>query len=335
MTAVAETARVRERPVRGWAIVLVQELRDLWLGGRALLLCLGFSALLSTIAYLVATNTDLNFLERREAVSLTLQVATAVGGLLAPRRRRRDQRRAGRGTLETVLLTPVSRREIAVGKLLASLSLWLAAFVITIPYVWFLGRGIDIARDALAAGFVVGTLLAVFLASLGMLISLFSSSNRFGLSLSLFLLLALFAPTQLPTQAEKGWAGDLLIRLDPDERRRALHRQADRQRSLVDAGRDAAPVAAARRDRAHGGGRDPQRSVPGPAWWWFEVRSAVVLLAAISASSSHPAHRPRSRRRHLRQGRPPAHRARVGEKFGFRTTITNNGSATARISWRT
>ena len=149
-------------------------------------------------------------------MSLTLQVATAVGGLLALLAAADAiSGERERGTLETVLLTPVSRREIAVGKLLASLSLWLAAFVITIPYVWFLGRGIDIARDALAAGFVVGTLLAVFLASLGMLISLFSSSNRFGLSLSLFLLLALFAPTQLPTQAEKGWAGDLLIRLDP------------------------------------------------------------------------------------------------------------------------
>jgi ABC-2 type transport system permease protein len=216
MSAVAEAPRLREQKVRGWAIVLVQELRDLWLGGRGLLLCLGFSALLSTITYLVATNTDLNFLERREAVSLTLQVATAVGGLLALLAAADAiSGERERGTLETVLLTPVSRRQIVVGKLLASLSLWLAAFVITIPYVWFLGRGIDIVGDALAAGFVVGTLLAVFLASLGTLISLFSSSNRFGLSLSLFLLLALFAPTQLPTQAEKGWAGDLLIRLDP------------------------------------------------------------------------------------------------------------------------
>jgi ABC-2 type transport system permease protein len=216
VTAVAETARIQERRSRGWAVVLVQELRDLWLGGRGLLLSLGFSALLSTITYLLATNTDLNFLERREAVSLTLQVATAVGGLLALLAAADAiSGERERGTLETVLLTPVSRREILVGKLAASLSLWLAAFVITVPYVWFLGRGIDIVGDALVTGFVIGTLLAVFLASLGTLISLFSASNRVGLSLSLFLLLALFAPTQLPSGAQKGWAGDLLIRLDP------------------------------------------------------------------------------------------------------------------------
>ena len=37
----------------GWLLVLGQELRDLWLGGRGLVLCFAFSILLSVIAYLV------------------------------------------------------------------------------------------------------------------------------------------------------------------------------------------------------------------------------------------------------------------------------------------
>src|SRR4029453_107515 len=64
-------------------------------------------------------------------------------------------------------------------------------------------------------GAVVGTLLSLSLASLGVLISVYASSNRVGLSLSLFLLLALFVPTQLPSSAQKGWLGDLLLRGDP------------------------------------------------------------------------------------------------------------------------
>ena len=47
------------------------------------------------------------------------------------------------------------------------------------------------------------------------MISVFSGSNRFSLSLSLFVLLALFAPSQLPSSAEQGWAGNLLIRFNP------------------------------------------------------------------------------------------------------------------------
>jgi ABC-2 type transport system permease protein len=197
-------------------VVTVQELRDLWLGGRGLVLTFAFSLLLSVIAYLVATNTALNFLEHRETVNLLLQVAIAVGALLALL--------AGadtisgereRGTLESLLLTPVSRLELTAGKLLGALSLWAVAFLVAIPYVWFLGRGVGLVGDALLTGVVVGTLLAVLLASFGVLISVFSASNRVSLSLSLLLLLALFVPTQLPSSAQQGWFGDFLLRANP------------------------------------------------------------------------------------------------------------------------
>jgi ABC-2 type transport system permease protein len=164
----------------------------------------------------VATNRALNFLEQRETVNLTLQVAIAVGGLLSLLVAADGvSGERERGTLESLLLTPVSRLELTVGKLLAALSLWLAAFVITLPYVWFLGRGVGIVGNTIATGAVVGTLLALSLASLGMLISVFAASNRVSLSSSLFLLLALFTPTQLPSAAQSGWFGDLLLRIDP------------------------------------------------------------------------------------------------------------------------
>jgi ABC-2 type transport system permease protein len=62
---------------------------------------------------------------------------------------------------------------------------------------------------------VVGTLLALFLASFGVLISIFAPSNRASLSLSLLVLLALFVPTQLPSGAQQGWLGNLLLRANP------------------------------------------------------------------------------------------------------------------------
>lgn len=206
----------RTAPRRAWTIVGEWELRDLWLGGRGLLLSLAFSVLVSVIAYLVATNKALNFLEQRESVNLTLQVAIAVGALLAlvaAADTLSGERE--RGTLETLLLTPVSRLQLMLGKLGAALSLWLAAFAVTIPYVWFLGRGVGIVGDALATGALVGTLLAVFLVSLGGFVSVFAGSNRVSLSLSLFVLLALFAPTQFPTSAQQGWFGDFLLRANP------------------------------------------------------------------------------------------------------------------------
>jgi ABC-2 type transport system permease protein len=171
-------------------VLLQQELRDLWIGGRGLLLSVAFSLLLSIVSYLVATNRALNFLEQRETVNLTLQVAIAVGALLtllAAADAISGERE--RGTLESLLVTPASRLDIVLAKAVAALSLWLASFAITLPYVWFLGRGIGIVRDAAVTGLVVGFLLAVFLAGFGVVISVLAASYR--------------------------WAGELLLRVNP------------------------------------------------------------------------------------------------------------------------
>jgi ABC-2 type transport system permease protein len=207
---------VQKTPGRAWAIVGEWELRDLWLGGRGFLLTFAFSVLVSALTYLTATNKALNFLEQRESVNLTLQVAIAVGALLAlVAAADTVSGERERGTLETLILAPIPRLQLMLGKLGGAFSLWLAAFAITIPYVWFLGRGVGIVGDALATGALVGTLLAVFLVSLGGLVSVFAASNRVSLSLSLFLLLALFAPTQFPIGAQQGWLGEFLLRANP------------------------------------------------------------------------------------------------------------------------
>ncbi len=199
----------------GWGVVAWQECRDLWLSGRASLLLLLFSGLLSAVTYLAATNRAMNFLEQREAVNLLVQFSVAVGvlvtlvvcadGISGERER---------GTLESLLVMPVSRRAIVAGKLAAGLSLWCGAFVVSTPYVWVLGRGLGIMAKSLILALVVGTVVAVGLAFVGMLISGVSNSNKASLAGSVFLLLILFAPTQLPSGLPQGWFFNVLLRLN-------------------------------------------------------------------------------------------------------------------------
>jgi ABC-2 type transport system permease protein len=61
----------------------------------------------------------------------------------------------------------------------------------------------------------VGTLVAISLSAFGIIVSVLASTNRLSLSVSLFVLLALFAPTLLPAGAKQGWAGELLLRVNP------------------------------------------------------------------------------------------------------------------------
>lgn len=198
------------------AIIAGREIGELWLGRRGLALLLGFSVLLSAITYLTATNQVLNFLEQREAVGLLLQLAIAVGTLvtmlLGADAISGERERA---TLESLLLTPVSGASVLFGKLFAALSWWAAAFALTVPYVWVLGRGVYVAGPALLIGGLAGTLLATALTGLGLVISGRATSNRVSLATSLLVLLALFAPTQLPAGLPANWFGDLLTRVNP------------------------------------------------------------------------------------------------------------------------
>ena len=200
----------------GWTIVARRELADLWLRGRGFALLVAYSVLLSATTYLVATNQAINFIEQREAVGLTLQVAVAVGALLSMLAAadavsgERD-----RGSLETLLLAPIPRWQLLVGKGVSALSLWLAAFAVAIPYVWFLGHGIDLVAVPLTAGLVVGTLLAVAFAGLGLAVSSASATSRVSLAVCMLVLLALYVPTQFPVGATTGWLAELLQRFNP------------------------------------------------------------------------------------------------------------------------
>lgn len=207
---------VRAAPAPAWIVVADRELRDLWLAGRGLVLMLAQSVLLSLTTYLVASNQELNFLEQREAVSLCLQLAVAVGGLLvvlAAADSISGERE--RGSLETLLLTEAPRSSLLVGKGLAAFSLWLGAILVAAPYLWWLGRDVGTFGSALAAGLLVGSLLALAMTGLGLLVSSFSSSNAASLAISFFLLLALYAPSRMPTESQRGWFGELLVAADP------------------------------------------------------------------------------------------------------------------------
>lgn len=215
--AAATTTQPRVSGTRpAWLVVAGQELRDLWLSGKGLALMLAYTTLLSISTYLIATNQELNFLEQREAVSLTLQLAVVVGALLVVLTAADAvSGERERGTLESLLLTPASRRSLLAGKGLAALSLWVGAFALSIPYIWWIGRDVGTFGKALVGGLLVGTLLALVVTGIGLLVTTFSQSNGVSLAISFVVLLALLAPSQLPAEASRGWAGELLQRLDP------------------------------------------------------------------------------------------------------------------------
>ncbi len=180
-----------------WWIVFWRELRDLWVGGKALSLILIYTLLLGIYAYLFASNSELQLLPLKQMVLEIVKAAIFVGlfiCLIVGADTFSGERE--RATLEGLLLTPTSRRQIVVGKFLAAVSPWPVALAVAIPYWVVLAKGDPALGQALLWGPLVGTLLAPAFAGLGMLVSVWCNSNKTSMLVSVGLYLVLILPSE-------------------------------------------------------------------------------------------------------------------------------------------
>src|SRR5215216_2516530 len=105
------------RATPSWIVVTSQELSALWKGGRIPALFVPFSIVLSFMSYLLATNKELSLTPPKEMVYFIVQITLAVGlliSLIIGANAISGERESG--TLESLLVSPVSRRHIILGK---------------------------------------------------------------------------------------------------------------------------------------------------------------------------------------------------------------------------
>ncbi|HEU5260048.1 MAG TPA: ABC transporter permease subunit [Gemmatimonadales bacterium] len=199
-----------------WWIVFGREFHELWIGGRALSLLLIYTLLLGIQTYVFASNSELSLIPPNEMVYETLKGAIAVGlfiSLIIGADSISGERE--RATLEGLLLTPTSRRQIVIGKFLAAASPWPAAFAIAIPYMTVLAQGDEVLRPAILWGAAIGTVLAPAFTALGMFVSFWCNTNKTSLFISLGIYILFLLPAQLPGRAQTGAMGSLLQQVNP------------------------------------------------------------------------------------------------------------------------
>jgi len=198
-----------------WWLVFKREMADLWIGGKAFNLMLIYSVVLGVMVYIYSFNTELSLIPPKEAVYEMLKNAMAVSmfvGLIIGADSLSGER--DRATLESLLLTPASRRQIIVGKFLASISTWPAAYVIAIPYLFVLAQGDEVLGPALFWGAITGTILVIGYTGVGMLVSFWSSSNKVSYFVSLGIYAVLLVPAELPGKSA-GAAGQFMQWINP------------------------------------------------------------------------------------------------------------------------
>ena len=199
-----------------WWLVFTSELHELWMGGKAPVLLLIFSVLLGIMTWVMASNSELSLIPPQEMVYETTKAAIAVGlfiSLIIGADSISGERE--RATLEGLLLTPTSRRQLVLGKFLAGVSPWPVAMLIAVPYMKVLSQGDEVFRYALPWGALLGTLLAPAFTAMGMLTSFWSNSNKTSLFSALGIYILFLIPTQLPGRATTGAMGMLLNQVNP------------------------------------------------------------------------------------------------------------------------
>ncbi len=199
-----------------WWIMLTRELADLWLGGKALYLILAFSILLGIESFVLATNFELSLFTPPEMVFETLksalQVSLLIGLIIGSDSISGERERA---TLEGLLLTPASRRQIIFGKFLAALSAWPVSLAITIPFMLLLSQGSGVLGSAVLWGLVVGTLLIPAFTAIGIMVSIGCNSNKTSFFIGLGIFLVFILMGQVLGTTKIGLWGELLLWVNP------------------------------------------------------------------------------------------------------------------------
>jgi len=208
-----------ETALPGWWVVAKKELAELWMGGRAMILMILFSVLLGIVSFLLATNSEMKLMPPREMLFMTVQntisISLFVGLLIGADSISGERERA---TLEGLLLVPTSRRQIVIGKFVAAVSPWPVALLIAASHLYILAPSPETFNQSILLGAVMGSLLVIGFTGFGVLLSLWSESNRTSLFVGLFTTILFLIPTQFPYgTAQAGFMGQLVKRINPIE----------------------------------------------------------------------------------------------------------------------
>jgi ABC-2 type transport system permease protein len=202
--------------LRDSLLIATKEIRESIYGVRGSMWAVLSAIVLSLMSYLLLTDKELSLLDQTEMLyivtSLSVGLGLLVAGILGADTVAGERERA---TLESALLTPVSRGSLVAGKVWAVLVAWLLIFAISAPYILVVGTGSTVSTAALIYTFALGTLCVAGFAALVVGLSALASSGRSVTLGSLAIFIGMAAPTLLGTALQKSWFGAIYNAMSP------------------------------------------------------------------------------------------------------------------------
>ncbi len=171
-------------------LVAAKEWQALLKDQRGLIWLLAFSAVLSTFALLLVSNTELSLLDNAQVVYLMVGTITAAGAIIAVILG--SDAFAGereRGTLVPLLTAPITSAQLLMGKAVGLLAAWGVMYVLALPYLWAVGAGGQNLIQVVAYLALFGTPVVIGFGYLAMALSAWTGSVITSLMTGLIILL--------------------------------------------------------------------------------------------------------------------------------------------------
>jgi ABC-type transport system involved in multi-copper enzyme maturation permease subunit len=171
---------------------------------------------LSAFALLLVGNTELSLLDNAQVVYDMVAIATAMGGLLAlvvgidGVAGERE-----RGSLVPLLLTPVSRDSILLGKLGGVAIAWAAMYALALPYLWAVGSTGQNLWQGMALLALLGSPVVLGFGFLGMGLGSLLATARGGLLIGLIALVLSASPLLLGPSLRQSTVGRAFDAVNP------------------------------------------------------------------------------------------------------------------------
>ncbi len=174
------------------------------------------SFLFSFISYLLLTNKELSLLDQTEMLWLLGKVIIGVALLIVTIHASSViTTEFERETAESLFLTPLSIRDFLLGKFLASFTLWLALFVVAIPYILAVSAGSHLAIPFMGYVLLLGSLGTAGFIFFIFALSLWIRSSKNTLTIALVILFALSAPALFSSTLKAAGLLDAVTKINP------------------------------------------------------------------------------------------------------------------------
>jgi ABC-2 type transport system permease protein len=197
-------------------LIWAKEVRAELYTWRSALWLLLASLVFSFTSYLLLTNKELTLLDQTELLWLLGKIIVGTALLMVTIDASTIlTSEFEHHTAESLFVAPIRLRDLVIGKLLASLTLWGALYVVAVPYMIVTSAGTRLAPAFLGYVALLGTLGVAAMVLLVFGIALLFRSSKNTLTTTLVILLGLTVPAMLASGLKAGAVAQTFARINP------------------------------------------------------------------------------------------------------------------------